>query len=172
MTYTQYFRQIATTHKIISHDQPDLQTISGRRISFFTSGEQYAQASRSQLDYPCMLLQIPFGKLQYDGLVAIDLMTGGFEIRAKLSDATDFAAIEQARQQCKAIGFVIVQKIIREAEQQGNCTALPGFEPGSVRYDYTGPFMDNDFGCLFRFDTAADAFNPYSDDFENDFIPA
>lgn len=159
--YISLFEGMARQHYQLQHE------VDGKNSFFRINSEaEMQQALAVDAHFPAMLLLPYFGKLAANG---DDLMTGVFEIRDH-ADVLDFASIEDVRERCKQIGLEIIARIFRTMEEEGRCGPIASFDLASVRYDFTGPVNQHEYGCLFVFTFQDEGVNPYSIDLDGIFI--
>ena len=154
--YINFFEECAKTHPDIRHEH------EGRKSFYRTMFEEeftFPETGSS----PCLILYNYRGRLE-SGTAVKDTMTAGFEVRGRVSDPTDFDAIETLKANCKRIGFDIIAKIQTEMDDEPKTGRIPGFNIESVQYSFTGVTGDAEFGCYFFFLMSDIAFNPFTFD--------
>ena len=152
--YVSFFENIARSHKNLRHEEPGAAYPTGKRKSFFRSNKEGedVQAGMEQVDYPSLNLLPYHGRLQTRDMLHIeDSMTGGFDIRYHVADINDYAAIEDARDDCKTIAFSILAEMQRLWEEDGSCGPFTDLDLNNSTYDFIGPLNNSEFGIRIQF---------------------
>ena len=112
--YTDYFRQLAISHKDVKHDplsETGNATVKGTRRFGRTSASEVLSALPSDAGTIFVTVELYDTNLRSDNPFDIKGLYKGAFMIVKFADTNDFTAQEQAHADCERIGYEFLQKI-------------------------------------------------------------
>lgn len=168
-TYYQYFETLAKQHKDIRHEQPRSVADNTPRKAFFLNNTENVYNTPHAEDGLCMIME-DYKSRMSGGSAMDDYRTGAFMIVGTVSGDGNYTSVEALKSQCMRVCQEIVAKCINDSENMQIGGHIPGFDPDSVRMEFTGPFASNQYGCMCLFTYRAAADVSHYDDLSEIFI--